>query len=275
MEMRPSAHRLSVFILSAACFTTLSGCAAVNTGQTANPISEAVNNWQIQSGTTITPSGQSPVFMTGAMQIQGSQVTGTFITDAICPAQPNPVENFTGTYNASTGALTLTAAPIGNIYVQLTIPSTASTVAVGTMNATGEICALALQGPAVGIEIAPLAGTYTGTATAASSNPPPSAPATGVATLTLTQATPANASAQFPISGTLQFTASSNACSNSTAVTGTISGTGFSLASTTPGITISGSDSASSDNLSVTNITFANGPCNTGTAATYAGSLVK
>jgi hypothetical protein len=252
----------------------LAGCTAINSPATPTETLGTYTNWQIQSGTTITPSAQGPVFMTGAMLIQGSQVTGTFSTDAICPAQPNPVENFTGSYDASTGVLTLTATPIGNINVQLTIPSTPSTVAVGTMGAAGEICALAMQGPAVGVEIAPLAGAYTGTVAAANSNPP-SAPATGVATLTLTQAAAANASAQFPISGTLQFTASSSACSSSTAVTGTISGAGFSLASTTLGITISGSDSASSDNLSVTNITFANGPCNTGTAATYAGSLVK
>src|SRR5580704_16867804 len=119
MEMRPSARRVFALVLSAACFTALSGCTAVNSGQTANPIAEGVSNWQIQSGVTITPSAQGPVFMTGAMQVQGSQVTGTFITDAICPAQPNPVENFMGTYEASTGALTLTATPLGNVNVQL------------------------------------------------------------------------------------------------------------------------------------------------------------
>jgi len=256
------------------CLIPLTGCAALGTVNSVPSAASLSGNWQIQSGTSITSAPAGQIFLVGSMQTQDSQVTATFNTVAVCPVRP--IINYTGTYNATTGALTLNVTPavplLATVNVQLTIPSNPSAVATGTTSSIGALCNLTSGTlPAVGIEVPPLTGTYTGTVAAANAT---TTPATAVATLTLTQSATANASAQFPVTGTLQFTASTSACSSTTPVTGTISGTTFTLTSAANSVTISGFDASAGNGLSAVDITFAAGPC-TGstTAATYAGTL--
>jgi hypothetical protein len=249
---------------------SLTGCSTSSTAPlVTTPIATEIgNNWQIQSGTAITATSTGGGFLTGPMQIQGTQVTATFQSNVTCVDVPQPVA-FTGTYNSTTGALSLQPTGTPFVDVGLTIPTDPTSLATGTMGGAGNICALAFTGPAVGIEIPTFTGTYTGSVAAAS----PST-STGTATLTVSQSATAN-DAQFPLTGTLQFT--SGTCTTSIPVNGAISGASFTLASasTATSATITGGDTQAGASLPATAITFPNGPCNTGasSAATYTGNL--
>jgi len=249
---------------------SLVGCSTTPTSPVVTlPISAEVgNNWQIQSGTAITATSTGGAFLKGAMQIYGTQVTGTFQTSSSCLNVPQPL-TYTGTYNATTGALTLQPTPNAYVEVNLIVPADPTSLSAGTMGGAGNICNTAFTGPAVGIEIPALTGTYTGTVTAAS----PST-STGTATLTVSQTSPP-ANALFSLTGTLQFT--SGTCTASIPVTGAISGASFTLASaaTATSATITGADTQGGSSLPATAITFPNGPCNTGSssAVTYTGNL--
>lgn len=248
---------------------SLTGCSTTSTAPiVTTPItSEVGSNWQFNGGASITAAG---AILTGAMQIQGTQVTGSFQTNVPCADVPQPV-TFAGTYNPTTGALNIKPTGLAFVDVNVIVPADPTQMASGTIGGAGTVCSIAFQGPGVGIEIPALTGIYTGTVAAAS----PSS-STGTATLTVSQSSTPNASAQFPLTGTLQFT--SGACSSSIPVNGTISGAGFTLTSSasTPNIIITGADTQNGTTLPATAITFSNGPCNTGSSpATYSGDLVR
>jgi len=250
----------------------LAGCAAGNFVPI-NPSPGLTGNWQIQSGTAITSGPTSPVFITGALQQQGSQVTGVFTVDSFCTTQPT--FNFTGTVDAS-GNLALTATPFSVVAVKLAIPTNPTTVANGTLGAFGEICALAWEGPAVGVRIASVTGTFTGPVTANATTPP--APiSSGSVSLSLTQASTANASGQFPVAGELTFTG--GGCTSNTAVTGTISGEGIVLGSSAGGSSVSfaGATDPATSAIAGSAIQFPAVPCSGGssTPSSYAGTLTR
>jgi hypothetical protein len=256
--------------LALIALASLAGCSTSSTAPVVTtPIStDASNNWQIEGGTAITATPLGGGLLAGPMQIQGTQVTGTFQSNVTCVDVPQPV-TFTGTYNSTTGALSIKPTGLAFVDVNLIVPTDPTSLATGTMGGAGNVCALAFQGPAVGIEIPSLTGTYTGAVTAAS----PSTN-TGTATLTVSQSSTA-ANAQFPLTGTLQFT--SGTCNASIPVNGAISGVGFTLASTATATsaTITGANTQGGASLPATAISFPNGPCNTGasSAVTYAGNL--
>jgi hypothetical protein len=225
----------------------LTGCGTSPT----NPITSALSgNWQIQAGTTIT-SPPTGFYIVGAIQTQGSQVTGTFTNQVACSPT---VSDYTGSIN-SAGDLTLDAT---YDQAKLLAPAAPYTPTTGTLYGGGYLCLAVWGGPAVGLEIPPFNGTYTGTLTSSTS-------ATGTATLKVTQTSSPNANGQFPVSGTLDFTSSS--CTSTTNVTGTISGTVVALTST--GTTVSAYDNAGGATLPTT-VAFTSGACG---ATPYAGTL--
>jgi len=246
----------------------LSGCSTLYSPVSASGTS---GNWQIQSSV---PTLQ-PFVLAGPMQIQGSQVTATLHT-AVDLLIAGPVVSYSGTYSSSTGALTLTSDPTlvgqstGEVQIALTVPPDPTKGAPGTFNISEPNYDI---GPwqAVGSEIPPLIGTYSGTVVSQNGSSS-SVPATAVATLTLTQSTtPANA--QFPLTGMLQFT--SGTCSAGIAITGTIIGTAYTLTSAATGTstTVTGADTLGGTSLPAAAISFSNGPCNT-SSATYTGTLI-
>ena len=248
------------------CLIPLAGCGSSST-PTPTPVSLS-GNWQIQSGTAITPVNEGGIFLTGSLQFEGAQVTGTMNVTASCILQDT--QSLTGLIDSS-GNLTLAASPIPDVEALLVIPSNATQVATGTVSSAGEICNIAFSGPGVGAQITAPSGTYTGPVTSGSS--------TGSVSLALTQSTTPNASGQFPLSGTLTYSATG--CNEPLPVTGTISGTAITLASaTTPVsgqnyVSVTASTNQTATQLTASAMQFQPSPCSTSasSSATYTGTL--
>jgi hypothetical protein len=221
------------------------------------------SNWQIQSGTAIT-SPPTGLYFTGAVQVQGTQSSAVFTSAGLTGAGPTTVLNFLGTYNSSTGNVGLlpatTNAPAYGI--GFTQPSTNTVIPVSViggcvypLNYQGVEClAQASLSPAVGVQIAPLNGTYTGTLTDSAS---PGMSGTG--SLTLTQSTTPNADGSFSLTGTLTFP--SNSGFGTFPLSGTVSGEGITLYDPTPGIvpvvSLTASTNPAAKQITVSNLAFA------------------
>ena len=251
-------HRLG-FHLVLGCMVLLVGCAVESVTPPPTTTSNPASNWQIQLGTSITSPPTLAFPLQGAMQVQGSQVTGVFSGTPLC-GEPQ-VLNFAGTID-SMGNLTIASKP-AYFVVQLAVPADPTVVSNGTMGVTGQFCALAMApAPAVGVEVAPLTGTFTGPVTSSGSN--------GNFSMTLTQSGTPNASGQFPLTGSVTF--SSGVCVESTLapMSGTVSGVGMTLA--TQNIRVVASTNPAATQLSATSIVFPPGSCANGT---YTGTLTR
>jgi hypothetical protein len=239
----------------------LLGCTlpATTSPSTSTPLTGIWTNWQIQTGTSsFTPptaltSPPTGSYLLGAMQTQGSQVTGIFNDGA-------GVVNFTGTFNSTTSVLGISSTP-ASMAVQLTLPSNLTDLAIGNF-AIGctpappsyATCGVILLLPAAGAEIASLTGTYTGTLADSAA---PSLSGTG--TLTLTQSTTPNADGSFPLAGTIAFPSSTEF--GTLPLSGTISGEGIVLYDPTPGIvpvvSLTASTNPAATQITVSNLAFA------------------
>jgi hypothetical protein len=189
----------------------LLGC-TLPTGPT-GASSPVTGNWQIQSGTALTSPPTVP-YLVGALQGTNSALTGTFTT-----AQPGTlspvVDSYSGTYDVAMGVLSLQSPlppELAGTIVTLSVPTNPTSLATGTLAFTCPICAgLTVTFPAVGAEIAPLNGTYTGTLSGTVTTLPPatSTPISGTASVTFTQSTTPNANGQFPLTAAVTFPSSS------------------------------------------------------------------
>lgn len=251
-------------VLLTAC-AALAGCSAVSTTSTTPVPAGTYANWQIQSSTAISPPPVG-LYMTGSLQTTGSTVNGVFSTHLACTPQ---VATLTGTLSSS-GVLTL-----GGIGIQssLQVASNPYTPSTGTLTAGGYLCQAITSGSAVGFEIAPLNGTRNGAVTATTVAPI----ASGNVSLAVTQSTTPNSQGQFPLTGTLTFTATG--CTQVTPVTGYIGGEDITLA-TTPGSPSGTADVAvtawtipTATTVTAASITFTPNPCSTTSSATYTGTL--
>ncbi len=250
-------QKTSPFLAIPVLFATacLSSCTTLYSSVSSAP-SDLSGNWQIQSAFY-----QVPFSMTGPMQIQGSQVTANLHT-AVDLLLDGSLISYSGTYDSTTGTLTLTSAPAlvqqstVNVHVELTVSSNHTGDAPGTVGITGLHPSV---GPwaATAMEIPPLTGTYTGTLTSSTS--------TGSAILTVSQSSTPNGSGQFPVTGTLKLSAPT--CNDTASISGTISGARFILASANA--TITGDDTGTGTTLT-TAIAFTSAACN---AANYTGTL--
>jgi hypothetical protein len=243
----------------------LIGCTLPSTPTTGTPPAPTGNwdNWQIQAGTTIT-SPPAGLYFVGAVQIQGTQASAVFTSAGLTGSGPAAVLNFLGTYNSSTGDVGLLPATTNSAAygIGYTAPATNTVVPVSIvsgcvypLNYQGVEClALTSLSPAVGVEIAPLSGTYTGTLTDSAA---PSMSGTG--SLTLTQSTTPNADGSFFLTGTLTFPASSGF--GTQPLSGTISGEGITLYDPTPGIvpvvSLTASTNPAATQITVSNLAFA------------------
>jgi hypothetical protein len=230
------------------CSLWLTGCGSAPT-HSIPAISNA--NWQIQAGSSITypPTG---AYLLGVVQTEGSQITGTFTNNNLACSPPS--STYIGSTDTS-GELTLKA-PFDS--ATLPAPSAPYSMTTGTLSGGGYLCNATTSGPAVGIEIPPLNGTYTGTLVA-------SAAASGTATLTVAQDSTPNAFGQFLVTGTLQF--SSSGCTSTSDLTGTISGTVITLNGSN--LTLTSYDTHTGS-LLLAILTFTTSGCST---APYTGPL--
>jgi hypothetical protein len=254
---------------------TLLGCTLPTTPTTGTPPAPTGNwdNWQIQAGTTIT-SPPAGLYFVGAVQIQGTQASAVFTSAGLTGSGPAAVLNFLGTYNSSTGDVGLLPATTNSAAygIGYTAPATNTVVPVSIvsgcvypLNYQGVEClALTSLSPAVGVEIAPLSGTYTGTLTDSAA---PSMSGTG--SLTLTQSSTPNASGAFPLTGTVTFPTL-----GTFPLTGTVSGEGIALnycstAVIGPCISLTGSANPTATQITASNLTWAQ----TGPSYTFTGTL--
>ena len=281
----PKTHLKLLASLAAAA--TLTGCTVMMPSMSSTPATPTLSgNWQIQEGTLITwpPKGVSLV---GALQSQGSQLTGTFYTNSVCSGPA--VVDYSGSID-SMGNLNL--ATMG-VTVQLLDPTptafSTGTLTAGALPGSGVALRNAILGNAPACpstQIASLTGTFTGPVDVSPTLP--SSP--GTVTATLTQSATPNASGQFPLTGTITFT--SGSCSVSTPVAGTVSGLGVTLAtSVVPANPVSAemvSLSAATTHtasqlttaptqLGTTGFIFTPAPCSTSpsSSATYFGTLTR
>ena len=128
-----------------------------------------------------------------------------------------------------------------------------------------------LASPSVGVQIAPLNGTYVGTLTDSSS-----AALSGTATLVLTQTATPNSSGQFPLSGTLTFPSGSGF--GTVPVGGTVAGEGIALsdssaAPNSPTANVTATASPDGSQITVSNLLYSNfGP---GAVFIFTGTLTR
>lgn len=228
-----------------------------------SPLTGNWSNWQIQTGTAIT-SPPTGLYFTGAVQVQGTQSSAVFTSAGLTGAGPATVLNFLGTYNSSTGDVGLLPATTNSAAygIGFTQPSTNTVIPVGIvsgcvypLNYQGVEClALISLSPSVGVQIAPLNGTYAGPLTDSAS---PGMSGTG--SLTLTQSSTPNSDGSFSLTGTLTFP--SNSGLGATKLSGTISGEGITLYDPTPGIvpvvSLTASTNPAATQITVSNLAFA------------------
>jgi hypothetical protein len=201
--------RIRLHFLSLLPLATLIGCSLPYT-----PAPQTITgNWQIQAGSAITsPPNTYPSFL-GAIQVQGTQATGIFTTVESAGTTGQPVE-YSGAFDSSTEDVSL--ATFGSRF-DFTPPATPHTIVpVGVTGGcvypptyTGPECLAIFMVPSVGVEIAPLNGTYSGSLTGTLNSDSQTTPISGTATLVLTQSSTPNASGQFPLTGTITFPSSS------------------------------------------------------------------
>ena len=247
-------------LLPLAC---LLGCSLPYTQPASSPLSANWSNWQIQAGTAIT-SPPTGLYFTGAVHVQGTQSSAVFTSAGLTGAGPATVLNFLGTYNSSTGDVGLLPATTNSAAygISFTQPSTYTVIPVGIvsgcvypLNYQGVEClALISLSPSVGVQIAPLNGTYTGTLTDSAS---PGMSGTG--SLTLTQSTTPNADGSFSLTSTLTFPNISGL--GAYKLSGTISGEGITLYDPTPGIvpvvSLTASTNPAATQITISNLAFA------------------
>lgn len=222
--------KLFAFLFSLTC---LLGCTLPTTPISQTGTSQSLTgNWQIQAGTAITSPPTAP-YLVGAIEESGSTLTGVFAT--ALPGSTSPtVEDYPVMYNATTGSVVLNSTltlPNGLTIATLAVPTNPTTLSTGTLEVQCGLCNNGQFFPAVGVEIAPLNGTYTGTlsGTRITSSPTTTTPISGTASVTFTQSTTPNASGQFPVTGAVTFPSSSGM--GTTTLPGLISGITIELSS--------------------------------------------
>jgi hypothetical protein len=256
---------------------TLPATPPASTNSPASPLSGNWTNWQIQAGAAIT-SPPTGLYFTGAVQTQDSQSSAVF-TNFGSTTTGSQVLSLLGTYYSSTGVVALYPVAVGPFvydigFAEPSVPYTVIPVSViggcvYPLNYQGPECMAITGGPAVGVQIAPLNGTYTGTLTDSAS---PSMNGTG--TLTLSQSATPVASGAFPLTGTITFPTSSGF--GTYTLSGMVSGEGITLYDPTLGIvpvvSLTASTNPAATEITVSNLALA---VTASDIVTFTGTLTR
>ena len=227
-----------------------------------------------------TDNGSYPpgaVFLTGAFQSQGSQVSGIFTGGIPCSPQ---VHNFSGMLEPS-GTLDL-AAPFAGAQLQV---STDLTSATGSAGGGGNLCLAMLEASSItGTQIATtpsasLTGTFAGSVAESASNITLPIGNASVS-LALTQPPTLNPGIQSPLTGSLTFT--STGCTSTIPVTGTLNGFWINLASapvtgSTPAVSIVAATNPDASQITAGTIVYTPSPCSAvnSSSTTYQGVIAR
>jgi hypothetical protein len=254
----------------------LLGCSLPYTppASTNSPTTSLTGYWVFTDNVSFPPGA---IFLTGAFQSQGSQVSGIF-TGGI-PCSPL-VHNFTGTLEPS-GALYLTA-PFAGAQLQVSPDFTSAT---GSAGGGGDLCQVLLEASSItGTQIATvptvsLTGTFAGSVAESASN---ITLTTGIGTvsLALTQSPTLNPGIQSPLTGSLTFT--STGCTSTIPVTGTLNGFWITLASapvtgSTPAVSIVAATNPDASQITAGTIVYTPSPCSAvnSSSTTYQGVIAR
>lgn len=224
--------------------TAVLACGSSSPSGNASLFTTPSGDWVLNINST-TASGT----FSGALAIQGNNVSGTFNVPGSCAPGVAGI-SVTGSINSSGSAMTLTSASfsgsVANFTIQLPLISTAQpNYTFGTLQITGGSCAMPST-PLI-VNYVNYGGSYSGTLTGT---------ATGQATLSFALGS-ANSNGQFTVTGA-SMAFSSSTCNFS--ATGTLSGfiIGYSLQLNNlagPAITVTADATTYPISLSV------NGPC--------------
>lgn len=277
--------RILTLLLSVSSIVWISGCGLGSTVTSAIASPDLTGNWQFQSASNIstTTPPTAGVLLVGALQSNGSHVTGTFRFANLalpnsCGTPLQQVITLSGSIDSSRN-LTLTSAPFTGSVVQLSVlvPPVVTGIATGTIQVTGMTCSFP-SSQALGLEFPAVTGTYAGTLAATTGFGTPPSPTASVS-LKIVQSTSPAADGQFPVTGSLQF--SGGTCTSTTALTGTVSGSEVMASSAATGLLPGVTSLVAVINPVMpqvyTNVTFLAGPCATGLLSFtgYQGSLTK
>jgi len=265
----------------------LSGCGSHPAVLTSTSVVAGPNlsgNWQIQSAPTAPVTPVTGVLLLGALANSGNQVSGTFRFSNLASVSTctlNQVVTLTGSID-SARSLTLTSPALADgtvIKLQLLIPTVLTSFGNGTIEVSGTNCGFA-SGPAFGVEITPVTGTFSGVLTPTSLPAPVTNGPAGTGVLNLTQASVPAADGQFPVTGNLAYTLGT--CIGNVALSGTASGVGLSLASTPalplslPAARLNAIVNLLSGQLTIDKAVFVSLSCSNGSslvAASYTGAF--
>lgn len=217
--------KVGIAVLLAA--SLLGGC-GTSSGNLFGDASGLTGNWQIETSASAASTSPQGIFLTGALESSGRQVSGTFrFTNfaQLAACGSNLVVLLSGAISPSND-LTLTSAPLpdgSTIKVSLILASAQPYSGLGTVEVDGGSCAVA-SASAIGSQVATTTGNFSGTLSPATSGAPASG-ASGTATVTLTQSPTPGSDGQFTTSGTLSY--KFGACSGSVPLDGTVSGVGM------------------------------------------------
>ena len=264
-----SRMRAAVLLLPVACLTSCVPGTSITSGTT-TPAAGLDGYWQLQNPQSI-PAGA--IVYQGALQSQGTQVTGIFSSPMGCSP---PVVDLTGTLSSS-GNLTLAGLSAS---AQLQVASS-DTSATGTAGGGGYLCLAVWAGPVTATRIATapsasLTGTFTGSVVPADAVSPISS-----VSVALTESTTPTSTGQISLTGTLTFTGAG--CTSAIPVNGTLSGVQVTLASTPnpvtglSAVTVTAAANPAASQILAGTILFTPSPCSTisTSSSTYTSVLTR
>jgi hypothetical protein len=265
----PSPANTPVKLLAALLITTaLTGCSVMNSSTTTST-PNLTGYWEFQNPQSI-PVGA--IMLQGALQSQGSQVTGILNSSMGCTP---PIIDMSGTIDP-TGNLTLTGLSAS---AQLTVPASATSM-TGTAGGGGYLCNAVWAGPVTAVKIAstpsaPLTGTFAGSIIPANATTPMAS-----LSLALTQSSTPNATGEYSLTATLTYT--SGTCSATFPVVGTLTGFLAELATATgnpqaDSVSVVAATNPTASQLSSASFLFFPSPCSTiaSSSSAYTGILTR
>ncbi|MGB7265610.1 MAG: hypothetical protein WBC92_08865 [Terracidiphilus sp.] len=277
---------MKAFIALIGASMTLAGCGSSPATSIVTPAApDLTGNWQIQSDVTSNIVPPPGVVLFGALESTVSQVTGTFrFANLGQPTQCglDVVVSVSGSVDSKNN-LTLTSSAMPNgttVKVLLAITGSQQPYSgTGSIEVDGPTCTFPSTG-AIGEQVQNASGTYTGTLTPGTLVSPGSG-ASATVSLALIQSASPQADGRFPATGSFNYTVGT--CTGSASLSGTSSGVGIILSSTSAPpanlqiVSFVGTTNATATTIAASVLELAPAPCSTdpSSIANYTGTLTR